>query len=201
MTKVNQEFVQQSFKGAINNYKKAVEEIALWESEEYIFTKYFEKDKSILDLGCGTGRTTFAYVLFAFNGLMQIPKQENRIKAMKEIRRVLQPGGIFVFTTHDRDADKKFLDFWEEEKKIWSRGEQDKRLYEFGDRIAKSKNEKRDIFIHIPDREEVLTCLEEADLICVEDFYRDDLFDESREIKKFSGECRFWVVKKAPLPI
>lgn len=247
MGKVDQDFVKQSFEGAINNYKQATENVGLWESEEFMFNKYFKRDKPILDVGCGTGRTTFGlyrrgytnlvgvdltprmietanqiskkeglniefkqgdatdlefadgsfvYALFSFNGLMQIPKRANRVKAMAEINRVLKPGGIFIFTTHDRDANEDFLEFWQEEKKRWKAGEQDPRLYDFGDRIADSKNENRDIFIHIPDREEILSCLEEAGFQHVEDFYRDDKFEESKEVKEITGECRFWVARK-----
>jgi ubiquinone/menaquinone biosynthesis C-methylase UbiE len=139
---------------------------------------------------------SFAYALFSFNGLMQIPKRANRIKAMTEISRVLKPEGIFIFTTHDREANEEFFEFWQEEKKRWEVGEQDPRLYEFGDRIANSKHEKRNIFIHIPDRKEVLSCLEKSGFQHVEDFYREDQFKESKEVQEITSECRFWVVRK-----
>jgi len=160
LVEIDTDFVKNSYKNAISNYTNAVINIGLWKSEEYIFNKYFEKDKMILDIGCGTGRTTFSlyemgyknivgldlseymltaarkiskkkgynikfiqgdvkeldfkdnsldYALFSFNGIMQIPKKVNRIKALKEIRRVLKPNGIFIFTTHDRDEGEEFL--------------------------------------------------------------------------------------------
>ena len=45
-------------------------------------------------------------VIFGFNGLMQIPHRHNRKKAMAECFRVLEPGGRFVFTSHDRSNFK-----------------------------------------------------------------------------------------------
>ena len=107
------------------------------------------KDRKILDLGIGGGRTTrflleiskdytgidytpacvgvvrrkypeanalcgdardlsafeeadFEFVLFSFNGIDYVDHQD-RLKVFREIRRVLKPGGFFVFSTHNRD--------------------------------------------------------------------------------------------------
>lgn len=104
---------------------------------------------SILDLGCGAGRTTglikrtgrqivgldlslplvnaasknikhvtflqadaahlpfssaiFSVVLFSFNGLDYLFPQKNRVLALKEIIRVLRPGGYFIFSSHNSE--------------------------------------------------------------------------------------------------
>lgn len=42
----------------IKRYGEAIDEVGLWESEKIIFDKYINKDDTILDIGCGAGRTT-----------------------------------------------------------------------------------------------------------------------------------------------
>ena len=102
---------------------------------------------SILDVGCGTGRTTaclrrqghqvigvdisyamiqsahqacgdtavlvndacylsfkpheFDVVVFSFNGMDYIYPYADRLQALQEIKRVLKPGGLFIFSSHN----------------------------------------------------------------------------------------------------
>jgi len=136
---------------------------------------------------------TFEVALFSFNGIMQIPGRENRIKALKEIKRILKPEGYFLFTTHDRD-DKEYISLWKEEKRKWALHIQDKSLHEFGDKVIKM--EERKIFLHFPTREEVISCLKEAGFILIEGVSRSELCEESEEVKKFSTDCLLWLVQK-----
>ena len=135
----------------------------------------------------------FGAALFSFNGIMQMPGRENRIKVLKEIKRILKPKGYFLFTTHDRD-DKEYISLWKEEKRKWVLHLQDKSLHEFGDKIIKM--EEREIFLHFPTREEVISCLKEAGFILIEEILRSELCEESEEVKKFSTDCVLWLVQK-----
>jgi len=137
---------------------------------------------------------TFGTALFSFNGVMQIPGRENRIKALKEIKRILKSKGYFLFTTHDRDSDNEYESFWQEEKRKWALQIEDKSLHEFGDRVIKM--EERDLFIHLPNREEVISSLEEAGFVLIEGILRSELCEESEKVKKFSTDCVFWLAQK-----
>jgi SAM-dependent methyltransferase len=119
----------------------------LWHPEERLIDEYFPKPPAlVLDLGCGTGRTTvglaargyevvavdlsermieraralhpgldfrvmdaarllfdpasFDAVMFSFNGIDLIFPCTDRLACLREIHRVLRPGGGFVFSTH-----------------------------------------------------------------------------------------------------
>ena len=137
---------------------------------------------------------TFGAALFSFNGVMQIPGRKNRIKVLKEIKRILKSKGYFLFTTHDRNSDKEYESFWKEERRKWILHLEDKSLHEFGDRIIKM--EERDVFIHFPTRDEVISSLEEAGFGLIEGISRSELCEESEKVKKFSTDCVLWLVQK-----
>ncbi|MDD4332587.1 MAG: methyltransferase domain-containing protein [Patescibacteria group bacterium] len=146
------------------NYVKKVDR-GLWDSEKILIDKYFQTGCSILDIGCGTGRTTislfklgykvsgvditpemiqnaqkiakeknlnisyevgdaaklkyadnsFDNAIFSNNGFGQIPGSEKRQNALKEIYRVLKPGGCFILVAHARfkgDISRFWIKNW-----------------------------------------------------------------------------------------
>jgi ubiquinone/menaquinone biosynthesis C-methylase UbiE len=50
----------------------------------------------------GFADTSFDFVLFSFNAIDYMI-HEDRLKCLAEIRRVLKPDGLFMFSTHNRD--------------------------------------------------------------------------------------------------
>lgn len=136
----------------------------------------------------------FAGCLFSFNGIMQIPERDKRIEAFKEIHRVLRKNGVFIFSTHVRDSDPEWKSFWEEEKERWAKGEQDSRIFEYGDRIV--EEDGRLIFLHFPDREEVVSYLKAAGLKLIDEVWLFEEVEESEAVKERASKCKMWVAKK-----
>jgi SAM-dependent methyltransferase len=142
--------------------------------------------------------TLFGGALFAFNGLMQIPRRENRRAALRELHRVCAPGAPLLFTTHDRDASPTERAMWSLEALRWIGGKQDPRLHEFGDRYFEDETGRT--FMHLPVRREVLADLAATGWRHAFDSMRSDIASESRAVRDFSDECRFWVARKTDVP-
>jgi SAM-dependent methyltransferase len=137
---------------------------------------------------------SFEGCLFSFNGLMTIPRRSRRIAALREIRRILVPGGRFVFTTHERLDEAAAHPVWRKERALWKAGLQDPHLHEFGDEVHDEMG--RPSFIHVPDRREILECLQAAKLEWIEDEFP-DLAGESKAVRDFvSFKCRFWAARR-----
>jgi len=134
----------------------------------------------------------FDGAIFGFNGLMQIPGRDQRLKALTEIRRVVRAGGYFVFTTHDRQHSR-FKKFWQAEQKRWNQGKQQAELHEFGDRWEETELGK--LYIHVPLAEEMRDMLQSAGWKCEWDRLRSGIANETLPVREFSDECRFWVVR------
>jgi SAM-dependent methyltransferase len=140
------------------------------------------------------GDNGFGGVLFIFNGLMQIPGRENRRKALRELHRVCAADAPLIFTTHDRDASPVERALWRLEALRWQSGEQDPRLVEFGDRYFEDESGRT--FMHLPDRAEILADLKATGWKREFDAMRQEIAVESKAVRDFSDECRFWVARK-----
>ncbi|MGB0415824.1 MAG: class I SAM-dependent methyltransferase [Coraliomargarita sp.] len=136
----------------------------------------------------------FDGAIFGFNGLMQIPKQAEREKALREILRVIRPGAWFVFTSHDRERSKH-QEFWAEETQRWADGQQRAELDEFGDRAEETDFGTH--FMHVPSVEELAELLERVGFRIEGHVMRSELANEPQEVREFADDCRFWVVQKA----
>ncbi|MBI4837223.1 MAG: class I SAM-dependent methyltransferase [Candidatus Portnoybacteria bacterium] len=230
-------------------------EKGLWGAEKILIEKYFKSGSSILDIGCGTGRTTiplyqmgykivgvditpemiysarkiaeaksleiayeigdatrltygdssFDNAIFSNNGWTQIPGEEKRLGALKEIYRILKPNGYFIFTTHTRTFRGGFLWLW-----VW----QWIKLYilkplgfkieelDFGDRFFARESGgtkfKQKQFIHIPDVNKVKKQIAEAgfELIFMEREDKIETEDLHDKDNVYNWTPMFYVCKK-----
>lgn len=78
---------------------------------------------------------TFENALFAYYGIDEISPEADRFEVLREIRRVLEPGGVFIFSSHNLwstyvlrsltlEGVRKYVKFWTEnirQRRIFSR--------------------------------------------------------------------------------
>jgi hypothetical protein len=134
-------------------------------------------------------------VLFLFNGLMQIPGREPRRAALRGLHTLARPGAPLLFTTHDRDDEPGERRHWARQAEFWAQGKQDPILVEFGDRYFVDDDNYR-VFMHLPDRAEILEDLAATGWKHEWDEMRRRIAPESKAVKDFSDECRFWLARK-----
>lgn len=188
----------------INLYKKGYKNIIgldLSSSLIEFAKKYVTNNK--LDINFVNGDATkleypsdyFNVVIFSYNGMQCIPGKKNRDSVLKEVYRVLKPGGLYIFTAHNRDDSGKYQYIWEEEKIKWENGVQDEILEMYGDRYTPDKAGKM-CFVHFSNIEEMIDFVSQEDFEIIEYKKNTDIAEESEETKKFAGDTVFWIVKK-----
>lgn len=172
-------------KTAIKNAKKLAR-------EKNLSINFLQQD--VLNLNFEPNQ--FDGAIFSFNGLFCIPKQENRLKALLEIKRVLKPNAPLIFTAHNRELLKMFSSHFRQEKKLWQNNKQDKRLHDFGDFIVESDDGAGPLFLHMPTHAEVLSLIKQAGFSVVYTELRDNIAKTPAVEKLHFTLCRFYVVAK-----
>ena len=190
----------------INLYKKGYKDIVgLDISDKFInyATNYCKENKLNIKFIHGDAtkldfakNNSYDAVIFSYNGMQCIPGKKNRDNVIKEVYRILKPGGIYIFTAHNRDDSGHHQSEWDEEKIKWDNGTQDKDLEIFGDRYATNKSNGEKVFIHISSIDEMKKFIGQENFEILEYIKREDICEESAEVKQFSGSTWFWVIRK-----
>lgn len=131
----------------------------------------------------------FDAIVFGFNGFFMIPGNDQRIKALSEIYRVLKPGGIFIFTGHDRNLNNQRL-HWDDLSKRPPDKKGTEANGDFGDVIADTK--LGTMYIHSTTDADVSKLLRTHGFENIESWFRSELANERPEVREFADECRFW---------
>lgn len=140
---------------------------------------------------------TFDIVLFSFNGMQCIPGLENRRNVLKEVYRVLKPGGYYIFTAHDRHDPNspQYLPLWKKIEHDWANGINESNVECLGDLIT-TDPAGEEAFIHFSTIDEMKKFIKEQPFEIVEYNYSYNIAEEEGKTKEFSGDTVFWVLKK-----
>lgn len=134
----------------------------------------------------------FDVAFFSFNGYMQIPYLDNRIKLLNNISKHLKENGIFIFTTLDRN-NPDFTEFWKEEEVKWH-NRTDNKLEQLGDLIIEDGNRK--YYMHIPDQTILNQILIDNGFEVIEMTRRSNIAKEKESVLDFGDDCLFWITRK-----
>ena len=140
---------------------------------------------------------TFDVVIFSFNGIQCIPGLQNRRNVLKEVYRVLKPGGYFIFTAHDRHDPNspEYLPFWEKIENNWKNGINESGVECLGDLIT-TDPAGEEAFIHFSTIDEMKNFIKEQSFEIVEYNYSYDIAEENKITQEFAGDTVFWILRK-----
>lgn len=168
------------------------------------FAKKYSNDYN-LDIDFVVGDATkleyednfFDVLIFSFNGMQCIPGLENRRDVLKEVYRVLKPGGYYIFTAHDRHDPNspEYLPFWKKIENDWNNGINDSGVECLGDLIT-TDPAGEEAFIHFSTIDEMKDFIKEQPFEIVEYNYSYTIAEENKITHEFAGDTVFWILRK-----
>ena len=90
MTRIDSEFVKSQYRSGVASYADFTRDVGLLDAEEYVFNKYLQHEDYILDLGCGTGRTTFPLYKAGFRNIIGVDLTSEMIEEAKNLNKHFQ---------------------------------------------------------------------------------------------------------------
>lgn len=74
----------------LNQYAEAAKNLGLWKSEEKIFTRLFNREDSILEMGCGAGRIAFGLHELGYKNILATDYSTGMIKRARHLATLLE---------------------------------------------------------------------------------------------------------------
>lgn len=74
----------------VAHYAQAASEIGLWRSEEKIFTRLFQPDQSILELGCGAGRIAIGLHELGYQNVLASDLSKEMVARARHLAKMLE---------------------------------------------------------------------------------------------------------------
>ncbi len=128
---------------------------------------------------------SFDGVIFAFNGLMCMRGQADRLRALPEIHRVLKRRGKFLFTANDREKGEHAKE-WANEPQLPNG--------QLGDRWHET--DSTPVFMHSSTEAETLAELRQFNFNIIQTALRSEIAPENASVRAFAGETRFYLAEK-----
>lgn len=76
--------------GVVDHYAQAAAELGLWLSEEKIFTRVFQTEDSILELGCGAGRIAIGLYELGYQQILATDYSRPMVNRTRELSNMLE---------------------------------------------------------------------------------------------------------------
>lgn len=74
----------------LKHYADAARHLGLWRSEEKIFTRVFERNASLLELGCGAGRIAFGLHELGYKNILATDYSKEMIQQARHLAKLLE---------------------------------------------------------------------------------------------------------------
>ena len=76
--------------GVVEQYADAAARLGLWLSEEKIFTRLFQKEDSVLELGCGVGRIAIGLHELGYRNILATDYSKPMIERLRSLAKLLE---------------------------------------------------------------------------------------------------------------
>lgn len=144
---------------------------------------------------------SFDYALMLGSILTYIPFRENRLAALREVRRILRPGGLLILNSQSRNSRLKYrlyfalVNAWRRWKKQWLGWPALEAGDRYGTRVSGARSRGR-VYFHMYALDELSRDLKEAGLMPIDCRSRRDILAGAEEQPGRENDYMIYLVAK-----